>query len=362
MRWLMVVGCVVACLHSTQAQEVKRADLKPGLVFTSTDASGASVTRLEPAIGLTLHKGEAAHSASDGGKTFTWTGYQQIVSAGSYNFTATVRGQVTFNLNNIEVLGGTVKGEAKQLVSKTLDLTPGIYPIEVTLNRVDEAVRLQLNWNGPRFRDEPIPHLFFGHLPKQRPASFDSDLKREHGRLLFEELACIKCHTPGVAEPLAKGLAERNGPNLSKIAERAYPGWLDAWLKDPKKLRPHTAMAQMFASDEIGEAQRHAVVAYLSTLGKPITPPTVPLINSNDVRKSLERGASLYLTVGCAACHGDQLTAPPSKKPKDDEEIEVAFDAKSSIYGVGSETGAKSYYTLNHVGSKTRPEAWRSSC
>jgi mono/diheme cytochrome c family protein len=357
MRWLMVVGCLVACLHSVQAQEVKRADLKPGLVFTSTDTSGFTVTRLEPAVGLTLNKGEAAHPSSDGGATFTWTGYQQIVTAGKYTFEATLAGEVSYKLDGKELLGGTARGEAKTLTGNEVELKPGIYPVEVKLYRLDHAVRFQLRWVGPRFRNEPIPSVFFGHLPKQRPASFDADLKKEHGRFLFEELACIKCHTAGEAEPLAKGLAERTGPNLSKIAERAYPGWLDAWLKDPKKLRPHTSMAQMFKDDEIGEAQRHAVVAYLATLGKPITPPTQPLLNSNDTRRSLERGANLYLTVGCAACHGDQITAPPTKKKKDDEEIEEVFDAKSSTYGLGTTTGPQAYYTLNHVGSKTRPEA-----
>ncbi len=357
MRWLMVLGFVVASLHPLTAQDVKRADLKPGLVLTSRDESGFTVSRLEPAIGLTLNKGDAAHPNSDGGATFTWKGYQQIVSAGKYTFDATLRGAVSVKLDGQELLAGTSKGEAKAVTGKEVELKPGIYPLEVTLTRLDEAVRLQLRWVGPRFRNEPIPSVFFGHVPKQRPASFDADLKREHGRYLFEEMACIKCHTAGNAEPLAKGLAERSGPNLSKIAERAYPGWIDAWLKDPKKLRPHTAMAQMFMPNEIGDAQRFAVVSYLATLGKPISPAKAPLLNSNDLRQSLERGAKLYMTVGCATCHGDQLTAPPTKQKKDEEEIEETFDAKSSVYGLGTATGPQAYYTLNHVGSKTRPEA-----
>ena len=357
MRWLLVVCCVAACVNSLSADDVKRADLKPGLVFTSTDQSGYTVTRLEPTIGLTLNPGDAAHSSSDGGSVFTWTGYQQIVTAGKYTFDATLRGEVSFKLDGQELLCGSSKGDAKTMTGKEVELKPGIYPLLVKLTRLDEAVRFQLRWVGPRFRNEPIPAVFFGHVPKQRPAGFENDLKREHGRFLFEELACIKCHAAGEAEPLAKGLAERSGPNLSKIAERAYPGWLDAWLKDPKKLRPHTAMAQMFSSDEIGEAQRFAVVSYLATLGKPIAPAKIPFVSTGDVQKSLERGAKLYLTVGCATCHGDQLTAPPTKKKKDDEEVEEAFDSKSSMYGLGSATGPQAYYTLNHVGSKTRPEA-----
>ena len=34
----------------------------------------------------------------------------------------------------------------------------------------------------------------------------------------------------------------RAGPNLTEVARRDYAGWIDAWLADPAKLRPHTTM------------------------------------------------------------------------------------------------------------------------
>lgn len=339
------------------AQEVRRADLKPGLLFTATDKGGFNVTRLESGVGLTLNPGDAAHPRSDGGQTFTWTGYIQIVSAGKYQFDATLLGKLKVSIGEQPVLSGEVKQKANTLVDAEVELKPGIQAFTVTLERTDPGVRVELNWSGPRFRREPIPYFFFGHTLKQRPASFADDLKREHGRFLFEELSCIKCHTATADDKMAKGLAERSGPDLSKIAERAYPGWIDAWLADPKKLRPHTSMPAMFADDELGKAQRYAVVAYLSSLGKPLAEYKPPTVYPNDMRQSIDRGAKLFLTAGCAACHGDQLTAPPTRKKKDDDEDETPVDPTSSVYGVGTATGAQMYYTLNHVGSKTNPTA-----
>jgi cbb3-type cytochrome oxidase cytochrome c subunit len=348
---------VVACITPAFAQEVRRSDLKPGLLFTSADKGGFSVTRLESGVGLTLLPGEAAHPRSDGGKSFTWTGYIQIVSAGKYQFDATLLGKLSVTVGDQTVLSGEKKDRAEPLTGAEVELKPGIQLFAVTLERTGPGVRVELNWSGPRFRREPIPYFFFGHTLKQRPATFADDVKREHGRFLFEELACVKCHAAGRDDKMTKGLAERGGPNLSKIAERAYPGWLDAWLAHPKKLRPHTAMPAMFSDDEKGKAERYAVVAYLTSLGKPLAEYKPPAINPNDVRQSLDRGAKLYLTAGCATCHGDQLTAPPTKKKKDDDEDDTPLDPAGTLYGVGTATGPQMYYTLNHVGSKTSPMA-----
>ena len=339
------------------AQEVRRADLKPGLLFTSTDKSGFSVTRLESNPAITLNPGEAAHPRSDGGQSFTWTGYIQIVAAGKYKFDATLLGKLGVSIDGQPVLGGETKGKAEAITGNDVELKSGIQTFTVTLDRTDPTVRVELNWSGPRFRREPIPYFFFGHTLKQRPVSFIDDLKREHGRFLFEELACVKCHAAGVDDKMTKGLAARSGPDLSKIAERAYPGWVDAWLADPKKLRPHTAMPQMFSEDEKGRAERYAVVAYLNSLGKPLAEYKPPLVYPNDIKESLARGGKLFLTAGCAACHGDQLTAPPTKKKKDDDEDEKPFDTTGSVYGVGTASGPQTFYTLNHVGSKTSPAA-----
>jgi mono/diheme cytochrome c family protein len=340
------------------AQEVKRSDLKPGLIFTSKDKGGFTVSRLEPTVGLTLLPGDAPHPRSDGGESFTWTGYVQVVSAGKYAFAGDLLGKLTVQIGDQPVLTQTVKGDKAQRVNGgEVDLKAGIQAFTATLERTDTTARVSLQWRGPRFRDEPVPYFFFGHTEKQRPAAFAADLKREHGRLLFEEMACVKCHTPAADDKMAKGLADRTGPNLTKLVERAYPGWVDAWLADPKKLRPHTAMPAMFADDAKGKEERYAVLSYLYSLGKPVEAYKPPLVYPNPLKESIARGSKLYLTAGCATCHGDTLTAPPTKKKKDDDPdapAEKPFDPLASYYGVGGSPQA--FYTLNHVGSKFRPD------
>lgn len=358
-RFVLPLLAALALPALAFTQEVKRADLKPGLLFTTKDKGGFAVSRLEPTVGLTLLPGDAAHPRSDGGEKFTWTGYIQIVSAGQYTFAADLTGKLTVTVGDQTVLAETSKDgdKAVSVTGKDVELKPGIQAFTATLERAGKAARVALRWQGPRFRMEPVPHFFFGHTLAQRPATFADDVKREHGRLLFEELACAKCHTPAADDKMAKGLTDRTGPNLTKLAERAYPGWVDAWLADPKKLRPHTAMPAMFGDDAKGKEERYAVVAYLSSVGKAVEPYKPPLVYPNNIKESIARGTKLYLTAGCAACHGDQLTAPPTKKKKDDDPdapAEKPFEPEGSLYGTGSTPQA--FYTLNHVGSKFHPD------
>ncbi len=357
-RFALPLLAVLALPALVPAQEVKRADLKPGLVFTAKDKGGFAVSRLEPTVGLTLLSGDAPHPRSDGGETFTWTGYIQVISAGKYTFAGDLLGKLVVSVGDQPVFVGLgADGDkAVPIAYDEVELKAGIQKFTAILERTGKAARVSLRWKGPRFRDEPIPYFFFGHTEKQRPAAFADDVKREHGRLLFEELACAKCHTPAADDKMAKGLADRTGPNLTKLAERAYPGWVDAWLADPKKLRPHTAMPAMFADDAAGKEDRYAVVAYLYSLGKPVEAYKPPLVYPNPLKESIARGGKLYLTAGCATCHGDQLTAPPTKKKNDDLDApaEKPFDPLASYYGVGGSPQA--FYTLNHVGSKYRSE------
>ncbi len=348
--WVVVGSSVVA-------QPINRADVKSGLVFTIVDAGGTSISRLEPGVGITLSAGEVAHPRSTGGTEFHWRGTINILQASQYQFDANLLGDVTVKVGEQVVLNASVKGDkAEKHDGKPVALTAGIQPFEVTLKRTGPATRVELIWRGPGFRPEPVPYFFFGHLPQQRPATFADDVAREHGRFLFEEHSCVKCHTPSTTDQMAKTLVERTGSNLAEIGKRTNAGWLDAWLADPHSLRPNTVMPKMFSDDETGIAERYAVVSYLVSLGGPMSPSRVPTI-SNDYQKSLTNGQKLYLTAGCAACHGDKLTQPPTKKKKDDDEDDKPIaQPQDQAHSLGT-ASAQGFYLLGAVGSKTTPEA-----
>ncbi|OWK40330.1 c-type cytochrome [Fimbriiglobus ruber] len=341
------------------AQNVTRADLKPGLLFTTYEVSGkrvaASVARVEPTVALTLAAGEAAHPRSAGGNEFVWTGTINILQAGKYKFDANLAGTLSVRVGDQEVLANSVPGpEAKKIEGKEVQLAAGFQLITATLTRTSPVARVELIWRGPGFRAEPVPYFFFGHLPKQRPNEFKTDVAREHGRFLFEELSCVRCHRPAADDKMAATLVDRTGPNLTEVGKRAFPGWLDAWLADPAKLRPNTVMPKMFADDATGAAERYAVVTYLSSLGgPPVEPRTVP----NGLQKSLADGQKLYITTGCAACHGDKLTQPPTKKKKDDDEDDKPVFQPEDLFNSAGTAGPQGFYLLGSLGSKTTAEA-----
>ncbi len=361
-RLAFAIGLTFFASTPVFAQTVKRADLKPGLVFAARDAAhvdSVRTTRLEPLVGLTLNAGESVHPQSTGGDgSFTWTGYIQIITAGKYKFDTALLGKLNVRIDGVEVLAGEVVGDAaKPVAGAEIELKTGIQLFEVQLLRMSKGCRVELQWQGPGFFREPIPYFFFGHTLKQRPAEYAADLKKEHGRFLFEEHACIKCHVAEKGDAMAKTLVERRGPSLTEIGKRAYPGWIDAWLKDPKAHRPQTTMPKVFADNEVGASQRYAVTAYLTSLGGPLPEFKPPTATTKPERDSIERGGKLYITTGCATCHGDQITAPPVKKIKDeDDDPKDAPKPEDSLYGLGTKAGAQSYYTLGSIGSKTRPE------
>lgn len=344
----------------TQDQKINREDLKPGLVLTADD-DGERISRLEPTVAISLAKGESAHPRLTAGNDFVWEGAINILIPGKYQFDANLLGKLTVSVNGEKVFESEATGadpkQAKSVVGPELDLPAGIHPFRAELKRTGDAVRAELIWQGPMFQAEPVPYFFFGHLPAQRPEQFGEMVAQEHGRFLFEELSCKRCHTPAADDKVAATLAERAGPDLSEIGKRVYPGWLDAWLADPQKLRPHTTMPQMFADDEQGQAERYAVVAYLAGLGGPM-PKHQQQGNANQQRQSRDRGSQLFLSVGCAACHGDKVNQAKTVKKNDDFDFEdddkPAWQPSDSFHALGTEA-VGGYYRLGAVGSKTTP-------
>jgi len=54
---------------------------------------------------------------------------------------------------------------------------------------------------------------------------------------------CIQCHAIGQFKPTG-GEQVVNGPDLRQVSNRFRPGYLEAWIANPKRLLPYTAMPQ----------------------------------------------------------------------------------------------------------------------
>jgi cytochrome c oxidase subunit 2 len=103
-------------------------------------------------------------------------------------------------------------------------------------------------------------------VPAAQVAAVSSDVDAHTGQLVFEQQACINCHT--VAGTVANG---RYGPDLTHLMSRTTlaagaadntPGNLQAWIADPATFKPGSLMPAMHLTDR----QNAQITAYLLTL------------------------------------------------------------------------------------------------
>jgi len=118
---------------------------------------------------------------------------------------------------------------------------------------------------NPATRIPPNSPATRGGVSSQSP-EISSEINAHNGQLVFEQQACINCHT--VAGTVANG---RYGPDLTHLMSRATlgagaaentPGNLNAWIADPNTFKPGTLMPAMHLSDR----QNAQITAYLLTL------------------------------------------------------------------------------------------------
>ena len=314
---------------------------KPGMLFTIKGARIESVTRLEPTIALDLQPGQSAHPRIAQAQSYHWIGSIRILEPGDYRFIA--RSEGTFKL--------TVNGQ--EALSKPLKLPAGTHPIEATLTPTGPRMLCELSWVGPDFTQEPLPHQVLSHQLNQRPKEFAEQRLEEQGRMHFEEMSCIRCHASGSA--MAKTIVERTGPTLVGLHDRMVPGWVDAWLEDPQQFRPTTTMPHLFTKDAQGNAERYAVLSYL--FSEESNRPPEPSINPQQLLRSINRGQNLYVTTGCAACHGlREETKTEIPEDFDAEPIEP-LKRDDWIHGYGRADGPVQLYPLKLVGNQATPSA-----
>lgn len=112
--------------------------------------------------------------------------------------------------------------------------------------------------------------------PQSSPELAGADLGK--GRQLLETKGCSSCHVftgvaalaasaPPAMDPKAFDRARRLAPDLRVTRERMTPARLVAWLRDPKAVKPDSAMPNVLLTD----AEVKDVAAYL--LGTDVAPP-----------------------------------------------------------------------------------------
>src|SRR5436309_6378934 len=156
LRPLTVIAAVL--LVPAVRADVSPEELRPGLVTTFADQAGTRIVRLEPAVALNLAAGEAAHPrlSAEGG-TVRWEGSLNLVLSGEYRFSARLRGKLRVTVAGRDVLSADGTDEAPAArEGATVRLEAGVVPVVAEFTRLPGSARVELFWQGPSFRREPL--------------------------------------------------------------------------------------------------------------------------------------------------------------------------------------------------------------
>ncbi|MEZ0277214.1 MAG: c-type cytochrome [Roseimicrobium sp.] len=124
-------------------------------------------------------------------------------------------------------------------------------------------------------------------------AQEDDDAKvAEGGLLLLSELNCVSCHAP--ADEWRERLPGRAKISLEAVGSRLGEDDLWLFIRSPQHRKKGTLMPGMFAGEDRDPKVVEALVSYLGSLKKE---------TKKFPKGDVERGRTLYHTVGCVACH-----------------------------------------------------------
>lgn len=131
------------------------------------------------------------------------------------------------------------------------------------------------------------------------------------GRHLFTTVGCVNCHSvDAIANP------RRVGPDLTHVASKLSPEFVEPWVFFPQKFRPSTRMPHYFMQENNRaqsanafdvnpvvrtETEVAAMTKYLFAVSRPWEPLPIP----EGVEGDAKRGRRLFRTAGCLACHAN---------------------------------------------------------
>ena len=245
----------------------------PGLVAAYLDGV-REVIAVVATPHFSLERDESIHPQITPAFSVKWRGFIEILLPGRYRFS------VAGNAPSFRIDG-------KAVLDRWIDLNADLHAIELEYTRGPDAARVHWTWESEYFAIEPLParRLYHDAADSRLPAHGAV----EAGRALALSLGCANCHA-GAPE---SGMP-RLGPDLSTIGARATSAWLNGWLIDPSRFRPHATMPVMLSA-----AERADVVAYLSSLDGA----SFPAMGSRGGPHDVAKGRQHYWALGCAACH-----------------------------------------------------------
>jgi cbb3-type cytochrome oxidase cytochrome c subunit len=281
--------------------------LPAGLVAAYLDGTqfhGPEVSRVESNIAFFLKEGQSPHPRIDSRAwSARWRGQIQLFRAGRYRFSAELIGRVRVRVGaQVVLVAEAESNRAEPMLGPEVDLPAGSLAVEAEFSKSEGPARLRVFWQSSFFSREPLPWDVLRHAASDISPQLIRSMQEDRGRFLVEELSCVACHRAADDDALGRGLSRRQGPDLSRVGERTYPGWIERWLASPQAFRAQATMPQMFADNELGRMERYAVASYLASLGGPPRSPKQEQ-SRDELRNFRRRGERLFARIGCSVCH-----------------------------------------------------------
>lgn len=224
-----------------------------------------------------------------------WTGNIQLKERRRVYFSFEGEGEASLSIGGKEVL--SEKGKLGAGKSKRLRLNPGAqeFSLKYTSSE-DGAGSFRLYWEEEEMPRQTVPPTAYEVKPSE--AALEG-VKKRHGRMVFAEQNCAKCHVPESgfgASPMPEVI--EIAPVVGGIGDRVSEQWLRNWIADPEALKPNTRMPRMVdpATPE-GLQQAADLAAFLASSkmgGGALPEPDAGLAKSGGVH---------FHELGCVACH-----------------------------------------------------------
>ena len=288
-----MLAVVLACTIAGAFQPATDDDeLQPGLVAryqagAAAATEAAAIERVDADVQFVWGEGSPDPRLAADRFSAKWTGQLFIRKEGEYRFHVWAQGAVTVRVNGQTVLEGT-RDEPGWIDAKPAVLDFGELPLEIRFQKTAAAAQVKLFWSSETFPREPVSAQVLFHQP------YRADLaKLERGRELYTAHRCNRCHRRD-DEPLA--------PPAPALHAAGYINrdWMREHLSPPAAGRLGYRLMPVMALDE---KDRKELVDFLQAQPRPVpaSPPYFTVIEAD--ADAARRGAVLFKSVGCLACH-----------------------------------------------------------
>jgi len=249
------------------------------------ESGGAKDTRADRLPALLVKAGESPTPFLPAGEFgVTWTGKLELAERQRLAFSFEGEGKATLTIDGEEVL--TEEGTLGSTASKSARLNKGEHEVSIVYrSKSDGSGRFRLFWEERSFPKQSVPPTAFKAEVAADPA--------RHGRLLFAENHCSKCHMG------AAGMTELTefGPMLLATGSRLNEAWVAQWLSNPSAFRPDTRMPDLIdESTSEGKQQAADLAAWLISQKVGETPAAPD-------KALAQKGGEHFHRFGCVACH-----------------------------------------------------------